>query len=201
MPPCFSFSSGSSAIFLWCGSIRGNMAPDAPGDMPVPAPGRRFRPFSGLLAWGGGSHQGGKSREWAAWRDLTLLAGSGSGRLVFGASGPVFHRLGLWLVSEASGWSSGHPAWSSTSLPWVGAWWLVSGHPARFSGHPAWFSTGWGWWSDQSAGFRALADSAVVPAVSGGRGLSSCKKSFFSYIYGKLNVCIPPNWKCIVYWV
>ena len=37
----------------WCCSIGWNVLPDAPGDMPVPAPGRRFRPFSGLLAYMG----------------------------------------------------------------------------------------------------------------------------------------------------
>ena len=62
---------------LWRCPIGWNVLPDAPGDMPVPAPGWRFPPFSGLLACVGGSHQGEKPPRSAVWSDLTLLAGSG----------------------------------------------------------------------------------------------------------------------------
>ena len=122
---------------------------------------------AGLVASGGGF--------WAP--------GFSPGRAVE-ASGCVFHRLG-WFRGDAPG----QPAWSST----VRGWWWFWEHPAWFSGHPALSSTGWGWWSDQSAGFRGLAEFARFPAIHGGRGALSLLKSFFPYIYRKLNVCITSN--------
>ena len=89
------------------------------------------------------------------------------------------------------GWSSGRRARSSTG--WVGAGGWASGQPAWFSGHTAGFSTVWGCGQTNPLDSGAPADSAAIPASSGGMGPSSWGKSFFPYIYGKLNVCIPPN--------
>ena len=97
----------------WRCPIGWNVLPDAPGDMPVPAPGRRFRPFSGLLAYGGGSHRGGKWRGWATWSDSTLPAGFCR-----------FRRLGF----------CGKPVWVVRAWPCAGSESGLGGGPLSF--HP-----------------------------------------------------------------
>ena len=51
--PAPASGAGFCQRVRWRCSIGRNVLPDAPGDMPVPAPGWRFPPFSGLLACGG----------------------------------------------------------------------------------------------------------------------------------------------------
>ena len=260
----------------WRCPIGWNVLPDAPGDMPVPAPGRRFRPFSGLLAYMGAT---GVEMAWLGHLERFNPAGGFRGVSFCGrpvwiewawpCAGPgvdwvvglcsfwsfipaapcrrglggMLRRFGLrgfrsrvsgdrgeclppvsegWFRNRTAGhwgirpglpqlgsevglrgirpglpqagcggWSSGRRARSSTG--WVGAGGWASGQPAWFSGHTAGFSTVWGCGQTNPLDSGAPADSAAIPAVPDGMGPSSWGKSFFPYIYRKLNVCIPPN--------